>query len=97
VASGIDAVVSGSSGAEFPEATAVVDTTSTSMACGTGCRVAPGPGKVISIGSRAATQTACTAPAASTQSGRVIERRSVKVRLFQGALAHAFALLNPHN
>lgn len=47
----------------------------------------PGPGKVISIGSMAAIQNPCTAPAPSTQSGRVIERLSVKWRSFRGAAA----------
>jgi hypothetical protein len=48
-----------------------------------------GPGKVISIGSMAATQSPCTAPAPSTQSGRVIERLSVKGRSFRSAAARS--------
>ena len=59
-------------------------TTSTSIAGGAPL---PGPGSVISIGSMAATQSPCTAPAPSTQSGRVIERLSVKGRSFRGAAA----------
>ena len=59
-------------------------TTSTSIAGGA---LLPGPGSVISIGSMAATQSPCTAPAPSTQSGRVIERLSVKGRSFRGAAA----------
>jgi hypothetical protein len=58
--------------------------TSTSIAGGA---LLPGPGKVISSGSIAATQSPCTAPAPSTQSGRVIERLSVKGRSFRGAAA----------
>ena len=38
----------------------------------------PGPGKVTSIGRIAATQSPCTAPAPSRQSGKVMARRSVK-------------------
>jgi len=50
----------------------------------------PGPGKVIRSGSIAAIQSPCTAPAPSTQSGRVIERLSVKGAA-SGAPPHFFA------
>ena len=98
LASGIDAVVSGSFCGALRTASAEAGSTSTSIAGDAACRVAPGTGKVINIGRSAATQTTCTAPATSTQRGRVSERLSVKVVSgFEGALAHAFALKNPLN
>ena len=63
--------------------------TSTSMTDGP---LLPGPGKVINMGRSAATQSPCTAPAPSTQSGRVMERRSVKAAAsVRDAPVHAFA------
>jgi hypothetical protein len=44
-----------------------------------------GAGKVTSTGSSAATQSPCTAPAPSTQSGKVNELRSVTVAASIGA------------
>src|SRR5262249_32833873 len=81
--SGSADVVAGS--AMVPAAAAgVACRISTSIAWGMLGGVLPGPGSVISIGSIAATQSPCTAPAPSTQRGRVIERLPVKVREFQG-------------